>query len=164
MNLAGGQLAADADDEDCTQFAGDFGFPLAGREAWVAAGEVFGMNKGDFFGQDGGDLGIFFAGEGLGLTQDGIDCIHYLFEKAEVTFVMVHDPFPVPLVHVDGVEVVEVVFVAADGVHVGIETLARLETIVSQDHTFPFGQGEDHLSFGVVVGLDLKANLSLDAI
>ena len=46
---------------------------------------------------------------------------------------------PVPLVHVDGVEVVQF-FVSPNGVHVGIDAVTRLHFILVQSHSLPLCQ------------------------
>ena len=54
------------------------------------------------------------------------------------------DLLPVPLVDVDGVEVVHLL-VAADGVHVGEEALAGVELVALQRQPLPLGQRMHHL-------------------
>ena len=69
---------------------------------------------------------------------------------------------PVPLVHVDGVEVVHHL-VPADGVHVGVEAGAGGELIPLQGQPLPLGQGVDHLSVGAHVG-DVEGDGPLHAV
>ena len=72
------------------------------------------------------------------------------------------DLFPVPLIHIDGVEVVHLL-VAADGVHVGEQALAGLEVIALQRQALPLGQGVHHLTGGAHIG-DIKGNRALHAV
>ena len=57
------------------------------------------------------------------------------------------DLFPVPLVYIDGVDVVQL-FVSADGVHVGVEAAPHPEVVPLQCQPLPLGQGVDHLHLG----------------
>ena len=54
-------------------------------------------------------------------------------------------------VHVDGVEVVYLL-VPTDGVHIGVESLARVEAVALQGQTLPLGQGMDHFGVEPYVG------------
>ena len=72
------------------------------------------------------------------------------------------DLFPVPLIHIDGVEVVQLL-VAADGVHVAVQALAHPEAVVLQGLALPLGQRLHHLCFGAAV-LDVEGDLPLDAV
>ena len=54
--------------------------------------------------------------------------------------------FPVPLIHIHGVEVVEL-FIAPYGVHVGIYAVSRLYSVFSQSHSLPFGQRLHYFDF-----------------
>ena len=60
---------------------------------------------------------------------------------------MLDDLFPVPLVHIDGVQIVQNVLVAPDGVHVGIQPLSGIEVIAIQRHALPLGQRLHDLRF-----------------
>ena len=74
----------------------------------------------------------------------------------------VDDFFPVPLVHVDGVQVVHVL-IPADGVHVGVQAVAHVEIIALEGLTLPLGQGVDHLCLGAG-GLDAEADGAFHAV
>ncbi|CAN3977223.1 large-conductance mechanosensitive channel protein MscL, partial [Dysosmobacter welbionis] len=69
---------------------------------------------------------------------------------------------PVPLVHIDGVEVVHLL-VPPDGVHVGVEARSLGELVPLQGQALPFGQGVDHLAVGAHIG-DVKGDRALHAV
>ena len=47
-------------------------------------------------------------------------------------------------------------FIRTDGVHVGIDTVAFFDLIISKSKSFPFGKRMDDFSFGIVQILDRK--------
>ena len=47
------------------------------------------------------------------------------------------DLFPVPLVDIDGVQVVEIL-IAADRVHIGVDAMSRLDAVLTERHSLPF--------------------------
>ena len=69
---------------------------------------------------------------------------------------------PVPLIHVNGVDVVQLL-VAADGVHVGIESMAYGEAVPLEGQALPLRQGVDHLGL-LADGGDVKGNGALIAV
>jgi len=92
-----------------------------------------------------------------------VDFSDDVFEEVEVSFVGVDDTFPVPLVDVGGVDVVECFFVGSDGDHVGVESFAGLEAVIGEYHSFPFGEGEDDFGVGVG-GFDVECGFVFDAV
>ena len=81
-------------------------------------------------------------------TDDGTDGLLQIRHVAVTAF---DDLFPVPLIHVHGVEVVHLL-VAADGVHIGEQTLTGLEVVTLQCQTLPLCQGVHHLTLRAHVG------------
>ena len=57
--------------------------------------------------------------------------------------------FPVPLIHVDGMQIVQL-FVRADGVHIGVNAVTSFNFVVGQGEAFPFGQGMHDFGFSVL--------------
>ena len=106
------------------------------------------MHEGDLFGQVGiarvGQLGEELVDVGLGATQDAPDRAHGLLEVFEVALLGRDDPFPVPLVDVHAVVVVEEV-VLAHGTHVGAQTLAGIHAELLERDPLPFGGRLDNL-------------------
>jgi hypothetical protein len=85
-----------------------------------------------------------FLDVGLGAFEylpDFTDCV---FEIIQVSIFFSDNLFPVPLVNVSAVVVVEEI-VFSDGSHIGDQTLADFHSELLQCHTFPFGCGLDNL-------------------
>ena len=78
----------------------------------------------------------------------GADCrdnrTDRLFQIVCVSVFLADDLFPVPLVDVDGVEIVEFL-VSADGVHVGVKSFSDPEAVIPERHALPLGEGLDDL-------------------
>ena len=85
--------------------------------------------------------------------------LHRLLQVFQGTVPGRHDLFPVPLVYIDGVEIVQGL-VSPDGIHVGIEPLTHRELIAVQSQALPLGQGVYHLGI-TAGGGDLKAHGAL---
>ena len=108
--------------------------------------------------QNGRDLVDLFAG-----VRDGVDDLQHGFLQIFDIALLARDDFlPVPLVDIDGVEVVQHLFVAADGVHVGIKPVPGVKIIAIQRHALPFGERMHDLRLGARGG-DGEADGSLDA-
>ena len=98
----------------------------------------------------------------LGGAHSGHDGAHHALEVGFVAVLETDDFFPVPLVHIDGVEVVQVL-VAADGVHVAVQALAHAEVVVLQGLALPLCQRLHHLCLNAAV-LDVEGDLALHAV
>ena len=98
--------------------------------------------------------------EGVIRLADRADNVaHGALEIGNVAVFARDDLFPVPLVDVDGVEVVDL-FVAADGVHIGEKSLAGVELIALECQTLPLRQRMDDLRVYTDVG-DVEAHRTL---
>ena len=67
--------------------------------------------------------------------------------------------FPIPLIHVDRMDIVKIL-IAADGVHIGVKTVANEEMIFLQSEALPFCQRMHHLRVGSNGG-DIEGNGAL---
>ena len=76
---------------------------------------------------------------------------HGLAQILLVAVLAADDLLPVPLVDIDGMEIVDLL-VAADSVHVGEESLADVELIALERQTLPLGQRVNHLTVRADVG------------
>ena len=90
------------------------------------------------------------AGEGhiqrvAGLTHGGDDGPDGGLQIRLVPVLPGDDLLPVPLVHIDGVDVVQIILIPADGIHIGVQALALVEAVALQGQTLPLGQRVDHL-------------------
>ena len=75
----------------------------------------------------------------LGGADSGHDGAHHALEVSLVAVFQTDHLFPVPLVHIDGVQVVQI-FVAADSVHIAVQALAHTEIVVLQGLALPLCQ------------------------
>ena len=98
----------------------------------------------------------------LGGADGRHDGAHHALEIGFVAVLHADYLFPVPLVHVDGVEIVQI-FIAADGVHIAVQALAHAEVVVLQGLALPFCQRLHHLCFNAAV-LDIKGDFALHAV
>ena len=96
------------------------------------------------------------------LTDRADDVAHGAAKIALAAVLARNDLFPVPLIDVDGMEIVGL-FVAPDGVHVGEEALSGVELIALQGQTLPFGKRMDNLRLRTDVG-DVEADGALIAV
>ena len=65
-------------------------------------------------------------------------------EIVEVAVLARDDLFPVPLIDIDRMDVVKL-FVAADGVHIGIQAVSDRKVVFFECQTLPFGKRMHHL-------------------
>ena len=77
---------------------------------------------------------VFFRG-----AEGGVNLLHHAAKHGLVPLVRAENALPVPLIDKNRMNVVRFL-VPADGVHVGIQSLARLKAVVPQGQPFPLGQ------------------------
>ena len=87
---------------------------------------------------------IFVPDLMLHMLDDLKDCIHGLLQGFNGALFFGDDLFPVPLVYIAGVEIIQLL-ITADRVHIGVKTFARLKIILLQRHALPFCEGMDNL-------------------
>ena len=164
VGLAGAQLAADAGEEGDGVLLHKGVLPLLGGHSGVEVLQLLGGDEGHLGGQlrQYAQLGEDGAQEVLGVGQSPHNGLHGGMEVTQVPVLLSDDLFPVPLVHIGGVEVVQVL-VPADGVHVGVEALAHLELVALQSQALPLGQGVDHLG-GAFHAVDVEGHGALHAV
>ena len=144
------QSAADALDEDRAIFPEAGVLPLLGGLVRPAVLQLLGGDKAHLPVElaQGLELGVDGLHGVLGVADGPDDVPHRGVEIIQVPLFGADDLFPVPLVHVDAVEVVQLVLVPADGVHVRIQALAGVKIIALQGQALPFGQALHHLRPG----------------
>ena len=121
------------------------------------------MNEVYLFRKERFQLGIGFTGKKL-RTEDGrTDAPDDTFQITACPVVFRDDRFPVPLIHVQRMEVVQFL-VGTDGIHVGINAIARLYLVVGQRQPFPFRQRVYHFCPCLSHILDGEGNRPLDAV
>ena len=127
--------------------------PLLGGAVGPELLQLLGGDEGDLRPQrrKSGELGKDRAQGVLGLCHGRDNGAHGLPEIVGVPVPGGNDLLPVPLIHIDGVQVVQLL-VPADGVHVGVEALTHGELVAVEGHPLPLGQGVDHLCVPPGVG------------
>ena len=146
VGLAGLQLAADLHDE-----RGLCLFQI-GALALGGIGDV-GEHVLQLLGGDGGHVAAELDVDAGILAVQAVahvaDALHDLpgdaLQRIQRAILPADDLLPVPLIHVDGVQVVQR-FVPADGVHIGIDALAHAEVVLLQGEALPLGQRVHHLA------------------
>ena len=91
--------------------------------------------------------------------NNGTNCI---FQRLDIALLARDDFFPVPLVGINRVEVVEIL-VAADSVHIGIYALTGSKAVTHQRHALPLGKRLYDLC-DRINSLDIKADRTLNAV
>ena len=152
VGFAALQLASDLHDADGAMLLGKSILALFGGKVGVPIFQFLGGDKGHVAAQ----VDVFQFGELpsqliRGRTDGVHDIPHSVLQKVQRALVSGDDLFPVPLVHIDAVQVVQF-FIAADGVHVGDKALAGAEAILVQGIALPFCQAVNDLGLLVQAG------------
>ncbi len=163
MGLSGAELAADLHD------AGGLVFLHIGPLPLGAGGQI-GVHVFQSLGGDEGNLSVQFGAQlrepdmepVVGIADgpdDGPD------DELQIFGIPVfpgNHLFPVPLVNIDGVYIVQV-FIPADGVHIGVQAVADGEVVPLQRQPLPLCQGMDNLGIGAHGG-DVEGHGTLVAV
>ncbi|MNC29972.1 hypothetical protein D3C75_782400 [compost metagenome] len=142
--LAVGEGTADAYEENGSQLLGDGPLAPLGIEVRVTGQQLFAVQELDLGRQEGGQL-VLGADRALCGLDGGPDAAHRLLQIGQIPALARHHLLPVPLIHVDGVDGGESVFVRAQGLHVGVDAFTRAEAKATQGMALPLGQGVHHL-------------------
>ncbi len=141
MGLAAFQIVADFHQEGGGVGPHKSVFPLFGGLVRVQVFQLLGRDKGhmgavqrESFQLGEGGMQVHFSGTHC--CNDGTD---HLFQVGFIPVAFRNDLFPVPLVYIDRMEVIQFFF-PANSVHVGVQALAHSETIFLQGLTLPFCQ------------------------
>ena len=134
------QRPADLRDEGGRVLSDEGGLALFGGKLGPAVLELLRRDEGDLARKGDGDLREF-ALERFAHVAHGVhDGAHRRIQKVGAAVLAGDDLLPIPLVDVDGVEIVERL-VAADGVHVGIQPFVHLKAVLFERQPLPFGEG-----------------------
>ena len=151
------QLAADTNDEHGTVFFGDGVFAFLGSQIGVFLQQFFRVYEVDVVCQERFDLRIHFADHVFGAAHGRVDTGYNLFQESDATLFGGDGAFPVPLVYIKGMEVAQLL-IGTDGIHVGIDAIARTDVVFGQCQSFPFGQRVNHFGLGIAQILDGEGN------
>ena len=87
----------------------------------------------------------------IGVADGPDDGTDNEFQVFQITIFLGYDLFPVPLIHIDGVNIIQG-FIPAYGVHICVQSIADGKIIALQSQTFPFSQRVDDLCIGTDCG------------
>ena len=164
VGLATLEPAADLHDADGSMLFGKGILALLRREVRVPVLELLRRDKCHLAAQV--DV-VFQLGElPAQLVRRCADSVHDvphgLLQKFQRALVGSDNALPVPLVHVDAVQVVQFL-VAADGVHIGHNALTGAEAVLVQGVALPLSQTVDDFCLLVQAG-HIERNRALDAV
>ena len=162
---SGFQGPADAHDKGRTVLLQPDILALSRAEIGVAVFQLLGCDKGDVALQLAQDLklGVNGLNRILGVADSRHDIHDGELQIVQIAVFRQDNLFPVPLVDIDGMKIVEFVLVAADRVHIGIKALAGEKSVALERQTLPLGKRLHHLGF-VIGAQDLKADRALDTV
>ena len=148
MRLSVAQCTADTDDEDTAVFFCNQVLAFLRSLVRIFVEQFLGMDEMDVVRQERLQLRVGFTDHVFRAAHGRIDTSDNVLQEFHRALFGSDDPFPVPLVHVQRVQVAQF-FVGTDGVHVGIDAISRRDMVVGQRDTFPLGQRVNH--FGLLV-------------
>ena len=135
---------------------------LLGRKAGVLVKQLLAGDKGQVRRQARVQGGEAAVQHGLRLQHGGVDARGGALEVGLVALCAGDDLFPVPLIDVDGVEVVGLL-IAADGVHVRVEAAAGRVAVLAEGEALPLGQRLHHLDLHAGIVVAVEGHLALHA-
>ena len=130
MRLTMAQLTSDADDEHCAVLLGNGMLALLRREVGVHLHQLFGMDEVNLLGERRLQLGVHLIYHVFGAQHSCIDALYNLLEEVYVAVLLTDDTLPVPLVHIERVQVAQLL-IGTDSVHVGIDAIALGDVVFS---------------------------------
>ena len=157
------QRASDSRHEHGAVLSADRILPLLRAQARIQAAELLGVDEMDLLRQAGGDDWVFLAHHELGTHDGRPDAADYILQILGIAFAFGHHPLPVPLIHVEGVDVVQLL-IRADSVHVGVDAIAGLDAVLRKGQTLPFGKRMHYLAYLPVHILHRETHGALDAV
>ena len=129
----------------------------------IAFLQLFGGHKGNVFRQMLNSLRILIPNLMLHMLNDLKDCTYGLFQGFCVSLFSGNYLFPVPLIYIAGVKIIQLL-IPADSVHIGIKTLSRLEAILFKSHSLPLGKRLNHLNPFSGKCIHIKSNRTLHTV
>ena len=128
MRLPVFQFIPDLHDTDGTFRFGYVVFPFLWRVIREHLSQLAGGHEENIVGQDLLDVIVMDSHILLSLAQHFVYIADSFFQSVQGACLFWNDFFPVPLVHIDRVDVV-CDFVPADGTHVGVKSLSDGKTV-----------------------------------
>ena len=152
-----------SDDEDCAVLLCKLLLPLHRRKVGIKLPGLFGVDECDVLRQLLCTCRIVFGNEECCPLNGLVNLCDNALEESKVSLTVRHHALPVPLVHVDGVDVIDVI-VRTDGVHVGVKTCSRSEPVVRKRHALPLCKALDDLHRGLVHIADVETHRPLHSV
>ena len=164
VGLAGSQPAADLHDQRGAVLPQERVLPVPGLgQVGVHVLQLLGGDAGHVPVQLDVDAGEFPA-QAVGDVHHAVhDLLSGALQIVQVAVLAGDDLLPVPLVHVDGVDVVQLL-VGTQGVHVGVDAAPGGDAQLRELGALPFGEGVYDLGLPLVHVLDREAHGALDAV
>ncbi len=153
VRLSVAEVASDTDDEDGSIGSADGILALLWSEVGVHLEEFFGVDEMDVIGKEWLNLRIAFAYEVFGALYGVVDAAHHGLQITYIPVFGLHDALPIPLIDIEGMDVVKF-FIATDGIHVGVESIAWLDVVLSEHDPFPLGKGMHYFRHLIIHILD----------
>ena len=162
MRHAAVQLIADLHDAGAAMQLGKLIFPLLRRQMRIAVLQFLGSDERDLFLDERLQILKHLAQLLFRLLQRLHDLLHGLLQMIQRAVFRTDDLFPVPLVDIDRMQVVDDL-IAADGVHIRIDAFVHFKAIALQRHALPFGQrmNDLHIAFDIP---DIESDRTLHAV
>ena len=157
MGLPVGQHAANPDNEYRPELPGDHVLPLPRREVWILLLQLLGMNEGDLVRKHRDNAGMVLVNDEFGPFDDRVNLADNGFQVVQGPLLRKNDFLPVPLVNINGVDVVQLL-VGPQCIHVGVNPVAVGDPVIGQHHPLPFGKRVNDLRHGPFHIPDLKRN------
>mgnify|MGYP003303917133 CR=1 FL=1 len=163
VRLTVGKFATDADDEHGPVLLANQVLALLGGLVGVHLHEFLAMYEVYLLGQVRMQLGISLADVELGTQYGVVDTAHDVLQEIDVALFGRHGALPVPLVNIEGMEVVQFL-VGTYGIHVGDDAIAGFHLVFRQGDALPLGQGVHHLCHSLAHVLYGEGNGALYAV
>ena len=146
VGLAGAEKSADLHDAGSLMLPDKGVFPLGtGFQTGIHVFQLLRGDEGDLPAQLGAQLGEADVQAVVGVADGTHDGADDELQEVQIPVFPGNDLLPVPLIDVDGMDVVQR-FVPADGVHVGVQAISNGEIVALEGEALPFCQRMHHLS------------------
>ena len=106
-------------------------FALFRREMGIQLQQFFAVYEVYFGRKEGLEGGIGFASEILGTQYRRVNTAYGLLQKAKRALLGGNNHLPIPLIYVQRMQVIQL-FIGTNGVHIGVNAIARLYLIFGQ--------------------------------
>ena len=163
MGLAGAEGTANLHDTGGFVLLHIGVFPRrAGGQVGVHVFQLLGGDEADLPVKHRTQLGIADVEPVIGIADGVHNRLDNELQEVQIPIFPGNDLLPIPLVNVNGVDVVQLL-IPANGVHVGVQAVAHGKMVPLQGQTLPFGQRMHHLGIGPYGG-NVKGHRPLVAV